>query len=151
MRATRLLAAVAATIIAMTLLVPSVAASSHKTRELHLTKECSAFTGKAGGFCTFTSSNIRGIHPGSKVFYLSDAGATNLDTDVVIRSGHGTTARGHCFLDFATGVGECNFWKGTGKLAGFQAHVVVSFISGPNWAWDGTYRLHRHHCHRGHH
>ena len=150
MRATRLLAAVAAVILAMTVLVPSVAASSHRTRELHITKECSEYKGLAGSFCTFTSSNVRGIKVGAKIFYASPAGLTNLDSDVVIRSGRHTTATGHCFLDFATGIGECKFWKGTGKLSGFHANIVVSYLGKFDWAWDGTYRVHSRHCHRGH-
>jgi hypothetical protein len=49
------------------------------------------------------------------------------------------TAFGHCELEFATGVGRCTFSGGTGKFTWFQASVAVSYLGGPNWAWDGTY------------
>jgi hypothetical protein len=115
-----------------------------------VTKECSEYTGQAGSFCTFTSSNLKAIKVGAKIFYKSPAGVTGLDTDVVIRAGHGTTATGHCVLDFGTGLGKCTFWKGTGKLKGFHASVVVSYLGGPDWAWDGTYRFSHRHRHHGH-
>jgi DNA-binding beta-propeller fold protein YncE len=38
-----------------------------------VTKECSAYTGLAGSFCTITSSNLKAIQDGSKVVY--DQGA----------------------------------------------------------------------------
>jgi hypothetical protein len=36
------------------------AASSPRSGALHVTKECSAYTGLAGSFCTITSSNLKG-------------------------------------------------------------------------------------------
>jgi hypothetical protein len=144
MRPVRSLVAVAATVLAFTVLAPSVAAASPRGDELHVTKECSAYTGLAGSYCTFTSSSLGAIKVGSKIYYASAAGAASLDSDVLIVVGHGTRATGHCALDFATGLGKCTFWKGTGQLAGFHASVAVSYLGGPNWAWDGTYRFSHH-------
>jgi hypothetical protein len=120
----------------------SVSASSAKKGHLHVTKECSAYTGAAGEFCTITSSNLAAIEVGSKVFYDLAAGipAGVLDSDVVLDAGTGNRAVGHCTLDFATGLGLCTFSDGTGQFAGFQARVDVSPpTDGLNWHWDGTY------------
>jgi hypothetical protein len=113
------------------------------TQAFHGTKDCSGFTGLAGGFCTFRSSNVKAIKVGSKIFYFQLAGQTALDSDMVIYVGPGTVATGHCLLRFATGVGLCTISDGTGRLAGFHARVRVTADSSvPNlWHWDGTYRF----------
>jgi hypothetical protein len=108
---------------------------------LHVTKECSAYTGLAGSFCTITSSNVTEIPVGSRVVYAQAAGATSLDTDIVLNppsSGNGTAA-GHCALDFGTGRGLCTFSGGTGVFTSFHATNAVSHLGGNDWAWDGTY------------
>jgi hypothetical protein len=120
----------------------SESASSVKKGDLHVTKECSEYTGAAGSFCTITSSNLAAIEVGSKVFYGEAAGIAPglLDSDVVLDAGNGNRAVGHCTLDFVTGLGLCTFSDGTGEFAGFQARVDVSPpTDGVNWHWDGTY------------
>ena len=115
------------------------------TGAFHGTKDCSGFTGLAGGFCTFRSSNVKAIKVGSKIFYFQVAGKTALDSDMVVYVGPGTVATGHCLLHFATGVGLCTISDGTGTLAGFRARIRVTADSSvPNlWHWDGTYRFNR--------
>jgi hypothetical protein len=115
--------------------------SSPRSGDLHVTKECSAYAGRAGEFCTITSSNLKQIEVGSRVVYAKAAGATSLDSDVVLDPpGPGNNiAFGHCALEFATGLGRCTFSGGTGKFTQFHASVVVSYLGGRNWAWDGTY------------
>ena len=68
-----------------------------------MTKECSAYKGLAGDFCTITSSNLEEIEVGSKVVYAQAAGAGSLDTDVVLDAGPGNTAAGHVVLDLGAG------------------------------------------------
>jgi len=124
--------------------VASVAASDEqRQRALHLTKECSAYTGQAGSFCTFTSSNIRAINIGSKVFYDQAAGTPTglLDSNVVLDAGDGNRAVGRCTLDLSTNLGLCTFSDGTGQLTGFNARVEVDCRSGCRW--DGTYSFAR--------
>jgi hypothetical protein len=111
--------------------------------DLHVTKECSQFTGKAGGYCTITSSNLAAIKVGSKVIYMTDYNAAGfLNADVFLDAGAGNMAVGHCTLN-AANLGLCTFSAGTGQFAGFQARVDVSpFSSSPtevNYHWDGTY------------
>jgi hypothetical protein len=115
------------------------ASSSARSGALHVTKECSEYFGRAGEFCTITSSNIPQIKTGMKVVYLAPLGADlRLDTDIVLSFEHGSAANGHVVLDAVTADGRVTFAGGTGKFAGFQADVDVSVESGV-WHWDGTY------------
>jgi hypothetical protein len=120
--------------------------SSPRNRALHLTKECppSQYGGLADDYCTITSSNVEAITAGSRIVYLQAAGATSLDSDIVLVVGIGNYALGHVTLDFLTGTGEVTLWGGTGQFRSFHAKAAVSALGGPNWAWDGRY-------HRGPH
>ena len=142
---------VAAVVVAVTLLsaVSPLLADGQgggKPRKLHVTKECSEYTGAAGAFCTITSSNLEQIEVGSRVVYAKAAGATSLDTDIILDPpGPGNNkAFGHCRLDFVSLVGRCTFSGGTGKFKWFVAGVDVSHLAGPNWAWHGTYSFSPH-------
>ena len=121
----------------------SVSASSPRSGDLHVTKECSAYSGGAGEFCTITSSNLKAIEVGSRIVYTQAAGATSLDSDIVLDlPGPGNNkAFGHCRLDFATDRGLCTLSGGTGKFTHIHARADVSRLSATDWAWDGTYNL----------
>ena len=127
--------------------VSPLSASSPRSGDLHATKECSSYTGAAGSFCTITASNLEQIEIGSKVVYASAAGATLLESDVVLDlPGPGNNAAfGHCRLDFATGLGLCTFSGGTGKFTWFEASARVSCPKGEtSCTLDGTYRFSPH-------
>ena len=113
--------------------------SSARSGLLHVTKQCSGFTGLEGSFCTITSSDVKAIEVGSRVIYLQPEG-TATDSDVVLDlPGPGNNrAFGHCIVA-ATGVGVCTFSGGTGKFRHFQAEVAVSYLGGVDFAWNGTY------------
>ena len=116
------------------------ASATPRSGEVHIIKDCSAFTGQAGSFCTITSSNVRAIPAGTRIVYASAAGATTLDTDISIAAGPGNVAWGHCTLDFLALPGLCTLWGGTGKFTHVHASVVVSPDATPNvWHWDGTF------------
>jgi hypothetical protein len=110
-----------------------------RSGDLHVTKECSAYKGLAGDFCTIKSSNLEEIEVGSRVVYAQAAGPGSLDTDAVLDAGSGNTAAGHVVLDLAAGSGVVTFSGGTGKFTGFQARVDVSADSTGLWHWEGTY------------
>ena len=106
---------------------------------LHATKECSAYTGLAGSFCTIKSSNVKAIKVDSKVVYASSAVGTSLDSDLTVYSGDNRLF-GHVVLDFVTKTGLVTFSGGTGPLTGFRASLAVSFDPLTNlWHWDGRF------------
>jgi hypothetical protein len=110
-----------------------------RSGDLHVTKECSAYKGLAGDFCTITSSNLEEIEVGSKVVYAQAAGAGSVDSDLVLDAGPGNTATGHVVLDLVAGTGVVTFSGGTGKFTGFNARVDVTADSAGLWHWEGTY------------
>jgi len=116
-----------------------VSASSARSGQLHVTKECSQYTGEAGSFCTFTKSNLAAIKVGSRVFYDQADGTPTgmLDSNVVLDAGSGNRAVGRCTVDDRTNLGLCTFSDGTGDFAGFHARVKVDCTS--VCRWDGTY------------
>ena len=112
--------------------------ASPRSGDLRVTKECSGYTGGAGSFCAITSSSVKAIEVDSRIIYLQpDQLVTPLGSDVVLDPpGPGNnTAYGHCSL----ALGVCTFSGGTGKFRGFNATVQVSYLSGFDWAWEGTY------------
>lgn len=122
-----------------------LSASPERGRKLHITKECSEFTGAAGSWCTITASNIGRLPIGTRVFYSQAAGVPKglLDSNVVLDAGNGNRAVGRCTLDLATGLGLCTFYDGTGRLAGFEARVNVTCPPGIFCDWDGTFDFDR--------
>ena len=46
-----------------------------RSGELHVTKECSEYSGQPGGFCTITGSNLNAIDAGMKVIYTNPTSA----------------------------------------------------------------------------
>lgn len=127
---------------------PSLASASRASADvagpqaLHVTKDCSSYTGHAGEHCTIVTSNVAAIPAQSRVVYASDAVGVDLDTDVTLyAAGSSDVAFGHCALSLATGIGKCKFSGGTGTLAGFHAKADVSPLGGPLFAWDGTYHF----------
>ena len=113
---------------------------------LHVEKNCAAYSGLEGGTCTITSANPKAIEPGTTITYLSEAAYPFLDTDVVLNlPGPGNNqAFGHCSITLApvspgTRVGGCTISGGTGKFTHLHANVDVTYLGGPNYAWDGPY------------
>jgi hypothetical protein len=117
---------------------PSLSASP-RSGDLHVTKECSGYTGGAGSFCAITSSNLKAIEVGSKILYLQpDQLFTPSGSDVVLDPpGPGNnTAFGNCSL----ALGVCTFSGGTGKFTWFHASVDVTHSPDFSlWYWEGTY------------
>lgn len=140
MHSKRSLLAVAAAILSLAVMVPSVAATP-RAGDIHITKECSEYLGAAGQFCTITTSNVPAIPVGTRVIYLSDLTWPILDTNIVLDPpGPGNNmAYGHVILDLGTGTGLATFSGGTGKFTWFHASADVSYLGGVDWAWEGSY------------
>lgn len=114
--------------------------TTQRSGTLHLTKECSEYTGEAGSFCTVDSSNFDAIPIGSKVVYAEAAtSAGGLDTDITIETPEGDTVRGHVVLDGATGTGTVTLAGGTGQMANLSAELEVAPLAEPTYSWDGPY------------
>jgi hypothetical protein len=131
----------AASVLTVTASAQPGSRANHGARPFHLTKNCMGNGGEIGDFCTVTSSNLPAIGAGAKIFYMQAAGPTSLDSDIVIYTGSGNTATGHCALDFLTGLGLCTLSGGTGTLDRIHARVDVSHVRDFDWAWEGTYRF----------
>ena len=110
-----------------------------RTGELHVTKECPDYHGEAGDVCTITGSNLNAIDPGMKVIYTSAAGATGLNSDLVLDGPGNNDAYGHVTLSFVTFSGVVTFSGGTGRFTGFHASVAVTDGDKNPVHWDGTY------------
>jgi hypothetical protein len=136
--------ALVAAFVVMTLGAVPASASSVRHGKFHLTKDCSAYTGKAGSFCTVTASSLPEIVVGSKVFYFQPIIPSTglLDSNVVLDAGEGNRAVGHCTLDLATALALCTFSDGTGAFWGFHARVKGSGTFA-NYHWHGTYTFRR--------
>jgi hypothetical protein len=123
---------------------PGVAESA-RSGLLHIEKNCMGYGGGAGDSCTITASNVKAIED-SRIIYASAAVGASLNTDVILDPpGPGNnTASGHCVINLApvppgTRVGACTLSGGTGKFTHLHASVNVTYIGGPNYAWDGQY------------
>jgi hypothetical protein len=146
-RLTKSVLGLAAGVVMVAALVFSVPAASSQnpasrvTRAFHATKDCAGNSGKAGGYCTIRSSNVKAIKVGSKIFYLQAETKTGTDSDIVIYVGPGTMATGHCFIQNKVVAGLCTVSDGTGALAGFHFRARVRpDRTVPNlYHWDGTY------------
>jgi hypothetical protein len=123
-------------------IVATTGSATPRSGALHVTKECSHYTGAAGSFCTITSSNINTIKPGSRVFYASAANFDTgvLDSDLVIDGPGNNNASGHVVLDLSTFTGTVRFTGGTGEFSHFHAGpLAVACPAFPNCSWDGPY------------
>ena len=148
---TRLLVVIGV-ILSVTALAPSVLASSSsasypRSGALHVTKECSEYTGAADSWCTITASNLSAITVGSRIVYFQpfiDPAAT--DSDLAIVVGPGNLALGHVRFGLADGVATLpavlTLAGGTGKFTDFHARVTVTCPPpGVVCTWVGTYRF----------
>jgi hypothetical protein len=140
MSTARKLLAVAGTIAAIAAAIPTASAGT-TLQPLHITKECSEFTGDTPSFCTITGSDLAAIPVGTKVMYrgpvLTDPNF--MSSRVVLRAGHGNRTFGYCQTIADPYHGTCTFWRGTGTLDGFHASVDVTYVSGADFDWDGAY------------
>lgn len=140
MRSARSLAVIAGVILALAAF-PISASASAAPHELHITKDCSTFTGAVPSYCTIAASSLGAIHVRAKVWYQGPVltNAYFLSSKVVIDTWHGNTASGYCNFDARTSDGICTFWKGTGTLTGFHAVLHVTIDPKGLFHWDGTY------------
>ena len=114
-----------------------------RSGQLHVSKECSEFTGLPGGFCTITGSNLNGIDPGMKVIYLDPHFVSpNLISNLVVDGLGNNDAYGSVSLNVVTWIGSLTLSGGTGEFSGFHANITVDCTpSGSPCTWDGPYNF----------
>jgi hypothetical protein len=123
------------------------ASAENGNSPLFIEKNCSAYAGAPGGYCTIMSSNVPQIPAGSRVFYDQAYGIPNpvsgspgmLDSNIVLYVGEYDFGVGRCTLAVDGAHGLCTISDGYGPLAGFHARIDVSPAGGPNYYWKGTY------------
>jgi len=144
--------AIAVTAAAVGLLTPLLGPAAAVANEgsvrsgaLHVTKECSQYTGEPGSFCTVTSSNVRPIEAGMRIVYKDaiDPVTSAIDTDIVVSFRHGSAGYGHVTLDPGGNTGTVTLNGGTGDFRKFHAQANVTCSDAVNCAWDGTYSFRR--------
>lgn len=135
MRSVRSLLVLACTIVALTVLVPSASAASHKA--FHLDKTC-----VSGALCTVQTSSFKAIPPLTDISYTSGSDGLAYPT-IVVRNGSTT---GVCDWNQPGPevLAKCTFGTGTGRLTQFHLAVDVTVTGDPFdpdsvWHWDGTY------------
>ena len=135
----------AAAVVLLALLVGSSAAlagsASPRAGDLVVAKECSGFVpANNPPYCQITSSSLRQIEVGSKIYYLDPGGLGTAAGGAVVLDlpGPGNNkAFGTCFL--GGNPMRCEFSGGTGKFTWFHASVVVTVDSNGLWHWAGSY------------
>ena len=119
--------------------------ASPRSGALHVTKNCSHYTGAAGSSCTITSSNINAIKVGSRVVYATAVGDPTpgvLNSGLVIDGPGNNTAFGHVVLDLSTMSGIVTLSGGTGKFTHFHGGPLkVACPAFPDCSWDGPYNF----------
>ena len=97
--------------------------------------------------CVITTSNLA-LLQGASVLYFSvppifaDPAPGRIDSDVLLTTAdHQSTAYGHCTFYFSTGTGLCTYDRGTHKLAGFRAVLVIGTLSDTTYSVIGKYLL----------
>lgn len=132
MHSIKRLLVVVGTIIALTVLVPSVSAASPKA--FLVTKTCSDnYT------CTVQTSSFKDILPGTQIIYTDVLPDSSVQAaTIVIKNG---SATGVCdFRDPEPGTfGTCEFGSGTGRLTQFHLSVVVTGDDFGVYSWTGWY------------
>ena len=136
MRSVRRLAAVAATVLALTVLVPSASAASPKA--FHLDKTCAADLSEPLGYvCTVQHSDFKWFPAGTEVHYTSQNQAGDVvQATIPIKNG---STNGACVWSSPVNA-VCTFSPGSGRLT--QFHLVVDVTANADqsiWYWDGTY------------
>ena len=136
MRSVRSLAAVAATVLALTVLVPAASAASPKA--FHLDKTCAPDSSEPLGYvCTVQHSDFKWFPAGTEVHYTSQNQAGDVvQATIPIKNG---STNGACVWSSPVNA-VCTFSPGSGRLT--QFHLVVDVTANADqsiWYWDGTY------------
>lgn len=133
-------------------LAAGLASASHakaaETKTFTGLKACSGLITPTTQTCLVTASSLE-ILMGATMQYTYIVFYADYLTSPILLTAideEESTATGRCTFYFA-GHGLCEFWSGTGKLAGFHATIVVGTTTSPSvYSLAGTYWFDRHHA-----
>jgi hypothetical protein len=136
MRSLRRLVVVGATVMALTVLVPTASAATQKS--FYLDKTCSADSSEPLGYvCTVQHSDFKWIPAGTEVHYTSQNPAGDVvQATITIQNG---STNGVCVWSSLVNA-VCTFSPGTGRFS--QFHLVVTVTANADasiWYWNGMY------------
>lgn len=139
----------AAAAVGVLAIVAAAPASAAEARPFTALKACSGLITPTTQTCLVTQSSLRillggTIHYTAIVFYSDHLTSPVTFTAIDER---GSTATGRCTFYFggpAAGTGHCEYWRGTGKLAGFHAAMAVGTAGANLYSLQGTYWFERH-------
>ncbi|MDO8485237.1 MAG: hypothetical protein Q7S35_09855 [Candidatus Limnocylindrales bacterium] len=140
MRSIRRILVVAGATLALSVLAPSVSASS--PTPFLLTKTC-----VSNLLCTVVSSNFDGIPAGTNVVYtVTGDGSDGLAYPTIKVGSNSTTGVCDWNQPGPVVLAKCTFGTGTGQWTRFDLDVNVTVAGDPNapdsvWTWTGTYSL----------
>lgn len=142
MRSVPRIVVLACTVVAFAALAPAVSANSNPL-PIHLTKDCSTYSGEIPSLCTIETSDLSLLPVGTKVWYEGPILTNNyfLSSNMLLEAGPNATATGYCIFDARAiaQTGLCTFWAGTGSLTGFTAILHVTIDDQGIWHLDGEY------------
>jgi hypothetical protein len=148
LRLIRHLVAVAAVVSLLTLFVPSLAFAA-ETKPFTGLKQCSGLITPTTQTCLITQSSLK-ILLGATVNYTAIVFFADYLTSPVTLTAvdeRGSTAAGQCTFFYGgpmAGTGHCEWWSGTGKLAGFESAWAVGTAAGlREYSLTGTYSFDR--------
>ena len=120
--------------------VASVSASSPRSGALQADEGVLAVQGRRRRLLHVHVVEPQGARSsGSRIVYLSPAGATSLDSDVVLEAGPGNKAFGHCLLVFATFPGSARSRAGPDSSPGSMPMSWSRRSTGSTGSGKGRY------------
>jgi hypothetical protein len=149
LRLIRHLVAVAAVVSLLTVFVPSLAFAAESKPFTGL-KQCSGLITPTTQTCLLTQSSLK-ILLGATVNYTAIVFFADYLTSPVTLTAvdkRESTATGQCTFFYGgptAGTGHCEWWSGTGKLAGFESAWVVGTANAGlmEYSLTGTYSFDR--------
>jgi len=117
--------------VALLALLAVAPASANEGKAFTGVKDCNTVSAPGEpDFCVITASNLK-ILRNARMYYTNPVVADGvLRSPITLKAldEEGSTATGRCTFHFVPVTGHCEFWSGTGELAGFHANIIVTGV-----------------------
>jgi hypothetical protein len=139
--------AVAAAVALITVLAGSSAVAS-ETKTFNGVKDCGP-TFPNPPLCVFVQSSLKVLRGASAHYTAIQGFSDHIYSPITITATDkkNSTATGQCTFFFGganAGTGHCEYWSGTGKLAGFHAMFKIATVGPHLFSVTGPYGFDRH-------